>query len=133
RSLAGRLAADPRVDVLMHRFNMAHRKAAREVFPVAARARTPVVAFTATRWGTLLEPNADWPGPTPTASGCYRYCLTRPAVQVVLTAPHSLAELEQNLDVLESPPMSRKDRDHWQRFGDLVHAADAGRFETSWP
>ena len=29
RSLARRLAADPRVDVLMHRFNMAHRKAAR--------------------------------------------------------------------------------------------------------
>jgi aryl-alcohol dehydrogenase-like predicted oxidoreductase len=28
RSLARRLAADPRVDVLMHRFNMAHRKAA---------------------------------------------------------------------------------------------------------
>jgi aryl-alcohol dehydrogenase-like predicted oxidoreductase len=31
RSLARRLAADPRVDVLMHRFNMAHRKAARSV------------------------------------------------------------------------------------------------------
>src|SRR5262249_52474910 len=42
RSLASRLAADPRVDVLMHRFNMAHRKAAREVFPIAARARTPI-------------------------------------------------------------------------------------------
>jgi aryl-alcohol dehydrogenase-like predicted oxidoreductase len=133
RSLASRLAADPRVDVLMHRFNMAHRKAAREVFPVAARARTPVVAFTATRWGTLLEPNADWPGPTPTASDCYRYCLTQPAVHVVLTAPGSLAELEQNLDVLESPSMSRKDRDQWQRFGDLVHGAGKGRFETSWP
>src|SRR5262245_44737944 len=37
RSLARRLAADPRVDVLMHRFNMAHRKAAREVFPAAER------------------------------------------------------------------------------------------------
>jgi aryl-alcohol dehydrogenase-like predicted oxidoreductase len=49
RSLARRLAAVPRVDVLMHRFNMAHRKAALEVFPVAAKARTPVVAFTAAR------------------------------------------------------------------------------------
>ena len=37
--LARRLAADARVDVLMHRFNMAHRKAAREVFPAAAKAR----------------------------------------------------------------------------------------------
>jgi hypothetical protein len=30
---------------------------------VAAKRRTPIVAFTATRWGTLLEPDADWPGP----------------------------------------------------------------------
>ena len=91
RSLARRLAADPRVDVLMHRFNMAHRKAAQEVFPAAAKARTPIVAFTATRWGTLLEPYADWPGPPPTASDCYRFCLSQPPVQVVLTAPRSLA------------------------------------------
>ncbi|HLN27869.1 MAG TPA: aldo/keto reductase [Gemmataceae bacterium] len=133
RSLARRLAADPRVDVLMHRFNMAHRKAAHEVFPAAAKARTPIVAFTATRWGTLLKPYADWPGPPPTASDCYRYCLSQPSVHVVLTAPRSLAELEQNLDVLELPPMSKQKRDQWQRFGDLVYGAGKGAFETSWP
>jgi aryl-alcohol dehydrogenase-like predicted oxidoreductase len=133
RSLARRLAADPRVDVLMHRFNMAHRKAAREVFPVAAKARTPIVAFTATRWGTLLEPHPDWPGPPPTASDCYRFCLAHPPVSVVLTAPSSLAELEQNLDMLESPPMSMEERGQWQRFGDLVYGAGKGVFETSWP
>jgi aryl-alcohol dehydrogenase-like predicted oxidoreductase len=132
-SLARRLAADPRVDVLMHRFNMAHRKAAHEVFPVAAKARTPIVAFTATRWGTLLEPHADWPGPPPTASDCYCYCLAQPAVQVVLAAPRSLPELEQNLDVLELPPMSKQERGQWQRFGDLAYGAGKGTFETSWP
>jgi aryl-alcohol dehydrogenase-like predicted oxidoreductase len=133
RSLAGRLAADPRVDVLMHRFNMAHRKAAREVFPVAVKARTPIVAFTATRWGTLLEPYADWPGSPPTASDCYRHCLAQPSVQVVLTAPRSLAELKQNLDVLELPPMSKQECRQWQRFGDVVYGAGKGTFETSWP
>jgi aryl-alcohol dehydrogenase-like predicted oxidoreductase len=132
RSLARRLAADPRVDVLMHRFNMAHRKAAREVFPAAAKTRTPVVAFTATRWGTLLEPYAAWPGPPPMASDCYRYCLAQPAVQVVLTAPRSLAELGQNLDVLELPPMSKQERGRWQRFGNLVYSVGKGAFETSW-
>jgi aryl-alcohol dehydrogenase-like predicted oxidoreductase len=175
RPLAKRLAADPRVDVLMHRFNMAHRKAAHEVFPAAAKARTPIVAFTATRWGTLLEPYADRPwatlafcspsvqpatsrlaqpglgdlsvlqlhGPTgniptrpgrpPTASDCYRYCLAQPSVQVVLTAPRSLAELEQNLAVLELPSMSKQECIKWQRFGDLVYAAGKGAFETRWP
>jgi aryl-alcohol dehydrogenase-like predicted oxidoreductase len=133
RSLARRLAADPRVDVLMHRFNMAHRKAAHEVFPAATKVRTPIVAFTATRWGTLLEPHADWPGSPPAASDCYRYCLAQPSVQVVLTAPRSLAELEQNLDVLELPPMSKQKCGQWERFGDLVHGAGKGAFETSWP
>jgi aryl-alcohol dehydrogenase-like predicted oxidoreductase len=133
RSLAKRLAADSRVDVLMHRFNMAHRKAAREVFPEALKGRTPIVAFTTTRWGTLLEPCPDWPGPLPTASDCYRYCLAEPSVQIVLTAPRSLAELEQNLEVLELPPMSKQKRDRWQRFGDLVYGAGKGAFETSWP
>jgi aryl-alcohol dehydrogenase-like predicted oxidoreductase len=133
RSLARRLAADARVDVLMHRFNMAHRKAAREVFPTARKARTPIVAFTATRWGTLLKPNADWPGRPPTASDCYRFCLAEPPVQVVLTAPRAVAELQQNLDVLESPLMSKRERGKWQRFGDLVYGQRKGAFETSWP
>jgi len=133
RSLARRLAVDPRVDVLMHRFNMAHRKAAREVFPAAAKARTPIVAFTATRWGTLLEPYAEWPGPPPTASDCYRFCLAQPPVHVVLTAPRSLAELKQSLKVLESPPMNKQECAQWQRFGDLVYGAGKGAFETSWP
>ena len=39
RQLARRLAEDSRVDVLMHRFNMARLKAAVDVFP-AARAAT---------------------------------------------------------------------------------------------
>lgn len=132
RSLARRLAADPRVDVLMHRFNMAHRKAAREVFPAALKARTPIVSFTATRWGTLLKPCAEWPGP-PAASDCYRFCLAQPAVHLVLTAPRSLAELEQNLKVLESPPMTEAECLHWERFGDLVYGAGKETFETSWP
>jgi aryl-alcohol dehydrogenase-like predicted oxidoreductase len=133
RLLATRLAADPRVDVLMHWFNMAHRKASHEVFPAAAKARTPLVAFTATRWGTLLEPYAEWAGPPPTASDCYRYCLAQPSVHVVLTAPRSVVELEQNLDVLELPPMSKQKCVRRQRFGDLVHGAGKGAFETSWP
>jgi hypothetical protein len=54
-------------------------------------------------------------------------------VQVVLTAPRSLAELEQNLDVLELPSMSEQERGQCERFGDLVYGAGKGAFETSWP
>jgi hypothetical protein len=54
-------------------------------------------------------------------------------VQVVLTARRSLAELEQNLDVLALPPMSKQKRGQWERFGDLVYGAGKGAFETSGP
>jgi hypothetical protein len=54
RSVAGQaFGTTPRVDVLVHGFNIAHRKAAQEVFPAAAKALTLIVAFTATRWDTL--------------------------------------------------------------------------------
>ena len=29
--------------------------------------------------------------------------------------------------------MGKQYRDQWQRFGDLVHGAGKGAFETSWP
>ena len=125
-----------RVDVLMHRFNMAHRKAASEVFPTATQAAAPVIAFTATRWGTLLESRPDWPGNPPTAADCYRFCLAQPAVQLVLTAPKSVDELAENLAVLELPPMNARDCKRWEQYGDLIYFQGQGKthaFESRWP
>ena len=133
RNLARRLVDDGRIDVLMHRFNMAHRKAAASVFPAAEAAGIPVVAFTATRWRTLLKGHPDWPGPVPSAADCYRYCLAAPAVQVVLSAPVTTAQLRANLTVLEdgrADPMAPAD---WGAYGDLVYAAGRSKFETMWP
>jgi len=132
RQLARRLISDPRVDVLMHRFNMAHRKAAREVFPAAVREGKPVVAFTATRWGTLLERPQSWNLEVPRATDCYRYCLTEPAVQVVLTAPASITELQQNLQILSKPKMGARQRTKWEQFGDYVYGTGRDDFETLW-
>ena len=136
RNLANRLAKDARVDVLMHRYNMAHRKAAHEVFPAAIKTQTPVVAFTATRWGTLLKLNPEWPSGPPTAADCYRYCLAHPAVDLVLTAPESIAELADNVGVLKSPPMSDPVCDHWERYGDIIYKHGRGAahdYESRWP
>jgi len=133
RQIARRLAEDPRVDVLMHRFNMAHRKASREVFPSAVKSKTPVVAFTATRWGTLLERHELWTGEPPSAADCYRFCLAQSAVKIVLCAPVSSRELTEDLQVLKSRSMSNKEIAHWERFGDLVHGIGNDQFETMWP
>jgi aryl-alcohol dehydrogenase-like predicted oxidoreductase len=136
RELAKRLALDARVDILMHRYNMAHRKAASEVFPSAIDTQTPVVAFTATRWATLLKPHPKWSGKTPTAADCYRYCLAHPAVHVVLTAPKTVAELNENIAVLNARRMSRAHCARWERFGDVVYQTTGGRsddYESLWP
>jgi len=133
RKLARRLAADGRVDVLMHRFNMAHRKAKDEVFPAALAANTPVVAFTATRWGSLLEPHPKWPTEPPSAVDCYRFCLAQPAVQLVLTASKSVAELNANVQALKLPAMDADERRHWERFGDLIYKSQGGQSDGFEP
>ena len=133
RPLAARYVADPRVDVLMHRYNMAHRGAEEAVLPAARAAGTPVVAFTCTRWGTLLRPRADWPGPVPSAADCYRFALARPEVRLALSAPRSVAELRQNLAVLDAPPPTREELAGWRRVGALVHGDGTSEFETRWP
>jgi aryl-alcohol dehydrogenase-like predicted oxidoreductase len=136
RKLARLLAEDARVNVLMHRFNMAHRKAESEVFPMALNAHTTVLAFTATRWGTLLKPHPQWSGRVPTAADCYRFCLAQPAVEVVLSAPKTVAELDENTRSMTFPPMNGAELEQWQRFGDLVYKDGGGQghdFESQWP
>lgn len=131
-ALARRLIADPRVDVLMLRFNMAHRKAAKDVFPTAVRHGTPVIAFTATRWATLLHGHSAWPHEPPKASDCYRYCLSHDAVHLVLTAPKTVTELLENLRVLETPALTPDERQRWERYGDLVYGEGRHEFDTRW-
>jgi len=133
RTIARQLAKDSRVDILMHRFNMAHRKAEREVFPAALESKTPVVAFTATRWGTLLESHEAAEHDPPSAADCYRFCLAQRAVKMVLTAPKSISQLEEDLQVLKSRAMMKKEIARWERFGDLVYGGGKDGYETMWP
>lgn len=133
RQQAERLARDPRVDVLMHRYNMAHRGAEQAVFPAALEAKTPVIAFTCTRWRTLLAGHGDWPHEVPSAPDCYRFALAHPAVELALTAPHSVEELRQNLAVLDARPPTPEEMATWRAYGDVVYGGVPGEFETSWP
>jgi predicted aldo/keto reductase-like oxidoreductase len=57
----------------------------------------------------------------PTAGDCYRFCLSSPHVDVVLTGPGSLAQLEENLAALERGPLSSEEQEWMRRFGQAVH------------
>lgn len=97
RALALELISRGACEVLMHRYNMAHRKASEQVLPAALFAGIPVIAFTCTRWSSLLKGHPDWQQEVPSSADCYRYALQHPAVRLALTAPQTLTQLEENL------------------------------------
>ena len=105
RPLGAEAARSGLLDLLMIRYNAAHRGAEQEVFPVTQERGLPVVAYTGLRWGALLRPTPDDPPgfAVPAAPQWYRFVLQSPAVTVALTAPESRAELEEDLRVLAAP------------------------------
>jgi aryl-alcohol dehydrogenase-like predicted oxidoreductase len=121
RPRAGKLAEDSVLDLLMIRYNAAHPGAEQDIFPHLARRRPVVVAYTATAWRKLLRPSHGWGGNVPTAGDCYRFCLSSPCVDVVLTGPRSTAELRENLAAMEKGPLTRQEMEEIRTFGRTVH------------
>jgi aryl-alcohol dehydrogenase-like predicted oxidoreductase len=117
---------DGRYDALMVRYNPAHPGPEREVFPAvdAAERRPGVVAFTATRWGTLLNPAFTPAGEAvPTAGDCYRFALSSPSVDVCLAGPRNGAELDHALAAVEKGPLSADEMAWMRRVGQHVRSA----------
>jgi aryl-alcohol dehydrogenase-like predicted oxidoreductase len=121
RARAGRLAEDSILDLLMIRYNAAHPGAETDVFPHLARRHPAVVAYTATSWRKLLRAPKGWTGRVPTAGDCYRFCLTSPHVDVVLSGPRTVAELRENLAAVENGPLDPAEEDFMRTFGRVVH------------
>ena len=130
RLLAARLAADLEPDVLMLRYNAAHRGAEREVFPLLEGlpgGRPGVIAFTATRWRMLMQPLPDHGFPRAmSAPECYRFVLGHPAVDTVWCAAATEDELREDVAGVLLGPLDPQRLQQVRRFGDAVHAAAAG-------
>ena len=121
----------PEIDVIHLRYNAAHRGAETEVFPHVKEDGPGLVVFTATRWGSLCTPQ---PGidRTPDGGDCYRFVLSRPEVDVCLSAPRDEVELDIGLAALQGGPMS-EDELIWMRdVGDRLYQARKGRGETGY-
>lgn len=130
RRLAAGWAASGALDLLMIRYNAAHRGAEQDVFPVTSARGMPVVSFTALRWGALLRRTPeDPPGfRPPSPADCYRFCLAQPAIAVVLAAPGNRSELEKELALLEDwTPPSAAELERLRAHGDRVRRC-AGPF-----
>lgn len=118
------------LDVLMIRYNAAHRGAEDDIFPVSDRLGLPVVCFTCLRWGALLKATNYDPSDfqVPSAPEWYRFVLSNPSVSIALMAPNNRDELLENLTLLKNwkeIPLQRRQEltDH----GDRVRT-EAGQF-----
>jgi len=109
----------------MVRYNAGHPGAEREVFPILGEdvaSRPGVFAFTATRWGSLLK---GAPGEkTPTATDCYRFALSAPRIDSVITGPKNGAELDDAIRAMALGPMSEEELAWMKRVG--AHARTVG-------
>lgn len=130
RKLAAAWAEEKKLDLLMVRYNAAHRGAEQDVFPVTERLQMPVVVYTAQRWGALRRPTQDDPPgfKPPAAIEWYRFALAHPAASVVLMAPNGRRELEENLKLLDDwRPPTPAEFDAMSEHGLRVRK-NAGRF-----
>lgn len=112
--------------VVMTRYSAAHPGAEQRLLPTAKQHGVPVIAFTATSYGQLLrEVDGVVPAaPLPTAEECYRFALHAPSVATVLSAPRAFDELEENLKVLDSTPLSAEREAALRRHGEHVRMMD---------
>jgi len=123
RHFAGQLAAEGALDVLMIRYNAAHRGAEQDIFPYLHLHDPGVVSYTATRWSYLLRRPRGWPkdGRIPTAGMCYRFVLSNPNVHVCMMAPSNPKQFEENLRQIRQGPLSEEELAFMRQFGDVVH------------
>jgi aryl-alcohol dehydrogenase-like predicted oxidoreductase len=137
RARAAELVQTTPLDSFMLRYNAKHPGAETDVFPALRAASSPklVVAYTATSWGQLLRPLKGaslppWPATTPdlarnpppplTAALCYRFCLSHPAVHVVLSGPKTRTQLEENLESLSQGPLNEAELTWVRAYGAWV-------------
>lgn len=116
-------ARDQRFCVLHVRYNAAHVGAERDVFPVLpTEGRPGIVVYTATRWGSLLDPKRMPPGEAPLRGrDAYRFVLSNPDVDVCIAGPSSGVQLDEALAALDEGPLAPEEMARARRIGRHVH------------
>ena len=114
----------------MLRYNAVHRGAEKDVFPYLPETPRPgIIAYTATRWGHLVDPKRMPDGEAPArARDCYRFALSHPAVGMVLCGPSNRAEMQEALCALDAGPLDAEEKQRMRRIGDHVYGKHKPQF-----
>lgn len=122
RSLAGELVSKDFFDVLMIRYNAAHRGAELDIFPKIDHHKVSIISYTATCWKRLLRKPKNYLGERiPSAGDCYRFVLGNDKVDVCLMAPRNIKEFNENLEQIKKGKLPDDDLKFIMEFGDLVY------------
>jgi aryl-alcohol dehydrogenase-like predicted oxidoreductase len=133
RPTLAKMATSGSFDALMVRYNAAHRGAETELFATLGSDRPGIVAYTATRWGTLLKKAPSPADHEPLcAEECYRFSLSHPCVDLVLCGPRNGAELKDAVRAAERGPLDDEALRRARAVGDGVHAVYRDR-RFRWP
>ena len=112
---------------MMIRYNAAHRGAESDIFEPLGADCPPILSYTATRWGRLLQPvpESGFEEGLPAAE-CYRFAISHPAVRTVMCAARTREEIADDVRGVRPGPLAPDRMDHVRAFGDAVHAAAKG-------
>jgi len=118
------LAKDPRYGILHIRYNAAHTGAERDLFPnLPAENRPGTVAYTATRWGSLLSAKNAPKGEAPMRGrDAYRFVLSNPDFNLCMTGPKNAEQMDEALAALDEGPLSPEEDERIRRLGSHVYA-----------
>jgi predicted aldo/keto reductase-like oxidoreductase len=109
--------------MVMFRYSAAHRGAETEILPhLGVPNRPGTVAYTATRWGHLLDPKKIPPGEAvPRVSDCYRFVLSQPQIDLCMSGPANVEQMKEGLSALDRGPLSEDEMAWMRRIGDAIH------------
>jgi aryl-alcohol dehydrogenase-like predicted oxidoreductase len=121
RKRAARLANEGPLDFFMIRYNAAHPGAETDILPHLPAKKPIIAAYTATCWTKLLHAPKGWIGPAASAGDCFRFCLSNPNVDVVVSAPKTVAEMRENMQALQRGPLTDEEMARIRALGKAVH------------
>lgn len=114
----------PGIDVLMVRYNAAHRGLETDILPhLDGRDGRGLIAFNALKHGTMLRRPHGWPAdrPLPSARQCYRFALSEPRVHLCLAGPSRQEQIQELLQAAAEGPLTPEELAFMQAFGDARH------------
>ena len=117
-------AATGHFDLFHVRYSAAHPGADTDLFTQLPNADRPgLVAYTATRWGQLLDARRMPPGLLPLRGrDCYRFVLSNPNFNVCMSGPRNAAELHEALATLHEGPLLPEEEQRVRAIGAHVRA-----------